>query len=133
MRKVYALFAILAGVLFSHAALAAGPRFDVSTTWVNELGSKMTITIASNGSVTGTYVSKVGCGAGNPFPLSGWYNNLAITFTVNWQQCNSLTAWTGHYVTSGGSARFTTLWYLAVGGAPTWSSTVAGADVFTEQ
>lgn len=133
MLKVYALFAILAGVLFSNTTLAADPQFDVSYTWVNELGSTMTFTIASNSSVTGTYVSKVGCEAGKPFPLLGWYNNLAITFTVNWYQCKSLTAWTGHWVTIGGSNQIVTLWYLAISGDQKWNSTVAGTDVFTLQ
>ena len=73
----------------------------------------------------------VGCGAGTPFPLSGWWNNQAITFTVNWQQCNSLTAWTGHRTSAGGS-RIVTLWYLAVAGPPQWNSTVAGTDTFTQ-
>lgn len=133
MRKLAIVLAALWVTLLSHVALAAGPAVGTSSVWVNQLGSTMTITIASDGSVTGTYVSAVGCGAGTSFPLAGWYNNLAITFTVNWQHCDSLTAWTGHWIASGSQQQFVTLWYLAVGGTVAWDSTVAGADTFTLQ
>jgi hypothetical protein len=70
----------------------------VSSVWVNELGSTMTIqSVGTDGLITGTYVTAVGCGAGTVRPLTGWWNNSAMTFTVNWQECNSLTSWTGNY------------------------------------
>ncbi len=105
--------------------LTAGTPF----VWVNELGSKMTTSWGADGLITGTYVSAVGCGAGTVRPLSGWWNNAAMTFTVNWQECNSLTSWTGNYNTG----KLTTLWQLSLSGPPTWDSIVAGTDTFTLQ
>jgi hypothetical protein len=133
MRTLSGIGAVVALALLSGTALAQGPALNTTTTWVNELGSEMTIAIGSNGAITGTYVSAVGCGAGTAFPLIGWWNNQAMTFTVNWgATCNSLTAWTGHWTSTGGS-KIGTLWYLAVGGPPQWNSTVAGTDTFTQQ
>ena len=105
--------------------LTAGTAYD----WVNELGSKMTTSWGTDGLITGTYVSAVGCGAGTVRPLSGWWNNAAMTFTVNWQACNSLTSWTGNY----NAGTIATLWLLTVSGPPQWNSIVAGADTFTLQ
>ncbi len=103
-----------------------------SSVWVNELGSTMTIqTVGSDGLITGTYVTAVGCGAGKVRPLRGWYNGGAITFTVNWQECSSLTSWTGNV--SATSPTIETLWQLAVSGPPAWNSIIAGADRFTLQ
>lgn len=133
------MFRAIAIALGLWVALGAAPAqaadlpMDAPSTWVNQLGSKMVITISSTGVVSGTYVSAVGCGAGNPYPVAGWYNNLAISFTVNWQTCNSLTSWTGHLVASGSTLQFDTLWYLALGGTVQWNSTVAGHDTFTYQ
>ena len=105
--------------------LTAGATYN----WVNELGSRMTTSWGTDGLITGTYVSAVGCGAGTVRPLSGWWNNSAMTFTVNWQECNSLTSWTGNY----NARKLTTLWQLTVSGPPQWNSIVAGADTFTLQ
>jgi hypothetical protein len=100
--------------------------------WVNELGSTMTIqSVGADGLISGTYVTAVGCGAGTVRPLRGWYNNGAITFTVNWQECNSLTSWTGNVASS--SATIATLWQLSLSGPPQWNSIVTGADTFTLQ
>jgi hypothetical protein len=97
--------------------------------WVNELGSKMTTSWGTDGLISGTYVTAVGCGAGTVRPLTGWWNNAAMTFTVNWQNCNSLTSWTGNY----NAGKITTLWLPTVSGPPQWNSIVAGADIFTLQ
>ena len=107
--------------------LTAGPTY----VWVNELGSKMTTSWGADGLITGTYVTAVGCGAGKVRPLSGWWNNTAMTFTVNWQECNSLTSWTGNLTSSG--VTIATLWLLALSGPPEWNSINAGADTFTLQ
>ncbi|MHA1152691.1 MAG: avidin/streptavidin family protein [Alphaproteobacteria bacterium] len=113
-------------------AVAAQQPLAASSVWVNELGSTMTIqTVGSDGLITGTYVTTVGCGAGKVRPLRGWYNGGAITFTVNWQECNSLTSWTGNITSSG--VTIATLWQLSVSGPAQWDSIVAGADTFTLQ
>jgi hypothetical protein len=52
-----------------------------------------------------------------------------MTFTVNWQECNSITSWTGNY----NAGTTTTLWLLTVSGPPQWNSINAGTDIFTLQ
>ncbi len=119
----------IASLVQSWAAAAQQLTVDTTYTWVNELGSKMTTAWGADGLITGTYVTAVGCGAGKVRPLSGWWNNAAMTFTVNWQECNSLTSWTGNY----NAGTIVTLWQLSVSGPPRWDSIIAGADTFTLQ
>ena len=120
---------MIASLVQSWTAAAQELTANATYTWVNELGSKMTTTWGADGLISGTYVSAVGCGAGKVRPLSGWWNNAAMTFTVNWQECNSLTSWTGNYA----GVTLTTLWLLTVSGPPKWNSIIAGADTFTLQ
>lgn len=119
----------------SHVALAQ-TKLTAGSSWVNELGSVLTInTVAANGLMTGTYVTNVGCSAGTPQPMTGWYysgsTGGAITFSVNWQSCNSVTSWSGQYNYSDGS--FRTLWYLTAAAAPSWNGINAGTDTFVPQ
>jgi len=132
MKDIFLRIAAVAFALcLSHAAgaqtLAAG------SVWKNENNSTMTLTSVdpTTGLLTGTFVTGVGCGQGKARPLTGFYNQGAITFTVNFEDCNSATAWSGQVTTAGN--QIVTLWYLAVSGAPAWDSTLAGSDVFTLQ
>lgn len=114
----------------------AQTKLTAGSSWVNELGSVLTInTIAPNGLMTGTYVTKVGCSAGTPQPMTGWYysgsTGGAITFSVYWQSCNSVTSWSGQYNYS--NASFQTLWYLTAAAAPSWNGINAGTDTFVPQ
>ncbi len=126
---------LVAGAMLIVSIVSGGPAVaqqltaDATYVWVNELGSKMTTSWGADGLITGTYVTAVGCGAGTAKPLTGWWNNSAMTFTVNWRECNSLTSWTGNYSTN----TLTTLWLLTVSGPPQWNSITAGADTFTLQ
>ena len=120
---------LIVSIVYGGPAVAQQLTADATYVWVNELGSKMTTSWGADGLISGTYVSAVGCGAGTVRPLTGWWNNSAITFTVNWQECNSLTSWTGNY----NANTLTTLWLLTVSGPPQWNSITAGADTFTLQ
>ncbi len=120
---------LIASIVSGGSAVAQQLTAGATYIWVNELGSKMTTSWGADGLITGTYVSAVGCGAGTVRPLSGWWNNAAMTFTVNWQECNSLTSWTGNF----GAGKINTLWLLTVSGPPQWNSIIAGADTFTLQ
>ncbi len=131
LRIVIRLAAVVFTLVLPHAAgaqeLAAG------TVWVNENNSAMTLTSVdpTTGLMTGTFVTGVGCGVGVVRPLTGFYNQLAITFTVNFQECQSATSWSGQMNPTGN--QIVTLWYLAVSGPPAWNSIIAGTDVFTRQ
>ncbi len=128
---------LVAGAMLIASIVYGGPAVAqqapaASSEWVNELGSILTIgSIGADGLMTGTYVSAVGCGAGTVRPMTGWYNKDAMTFTVNWQECNSLTSWTGNVASS--YVTIVTLWQLTVSGSPQWNSIIAGADTFTLQ
>lgn len=130
------------GVIVCWAILCATPqmahaqKLTAGSTWVNELGSVLTIdSVAANGLMTGTYVTAVGCGSGTPQPMTGWYysgnTGGAITFSVTWQSCNSVTSWSGQYNYSNNN--FQTLWYLTAASAPAWNGITAGTDTFVWQ
>ncbi len=120
---------LLVSIVYGGSAVAQQLTAGTTFVWVNELGSKMTTSWGADGLITGTYVSAVGCGAGTVRPLTGWWNNSAMAFTVNWQECNSLTSWTGNYY----AGTLATLWLLTVSGPPQWNSINAGTDIFTLQ
>jgi len=105
------------------AALAAG------SSWTNELGSTLTIdSVSADGTISGSYVSAVGCDAGTSFPMNGTVQGVAITFDVNWgANCGSVTSWTGAYDADMNAIR--TLWYLAQNTSE-WSGILAGANNF---
>lgn len=127
LRIAAVLFAVSLPVAAGAQELAAG------TVWVNANNSTMTLTSVdpTTGLITGTFVTGVGCGVGVVRPLTGFYNQGAITLTVNFQDCQSATSWTGQLSATGN--QIVTLWYLAVSGTPAWNSILAGTDVFTRQ
>lgn len=127
--RMIALAAVLAALVVAGPA-AAQSSLPVPSEWTNKLGSVMTLrTIEPDGRLSGSYVTAVGCGRGVTRPLTGWFNGGAITFTVDWQECDSLTAWSGNLDQSGQT--ILTLWHLAQSGPPQWNSIFAGADVFS--
>ncbi len=113
------------------------PRtFTAGTSWVNELGPVLTInSIGAGGLMNGTYTSTVGCGANKPQPMTGYYyagqSGGAMSFSVAWQNCNSVTSWSGQFNYTTGE--IDTLWHLSAAAAPAWNGTYAGADTFTRQ
>lgn len=107
---------------------------QAGASWTNELGSVFTINnIGTNGLLSGTYTTAVGCDAGQPQPVTGWYypgsGGGAMVFSANFQGCNSVTSWSGQYNNNTGI--FTTLWYLTAAGAPVWNGINAGTNTFT--
>ncbi len=108
------------------AVQAQSCQMPSGKTWKNELKSEMTVSIDGAGLVSGTYTTAVGCGAGRARPLTGICNGYAVSFTVNWQECASVTAWSGTY----SSGSISTLWHLVLAKQPSWDSTIAGADTF---
>lgn len=124
------------GVLWSTPSYSA-EVLTAGSSWVNELGSVLTITnVDGNGLMTGTYVTNVGCSAGTPQQMTGFFypgasSGGAITFSVYFQNCLSVTSWSGQYDSTDGS--FQTLWYLTSASPPVWNGIAAGTDMFTPQ
>ncbi|WP_433688058.1 avidin/streptavidin family protein [Micromonospora carbonacea] len=111
-------------------------------TWYNELGSSVTLTINSDGSITGAYNSAVGDASGN-YRLAGRYDTAspagtgrALGWTVAWRNdirdADSSTSWSGQYF-SGDQERIVTQWLLTSSTTPSqvWASTLVGHDEFT--
>lgn len=131
---------MLFGALVMSAALSSSALADTKlaagSSWVNEDGTVMAITaLAPNGLLTGTVTTQAGCGAKKAQPMTGWYYGAgaggALTFSVNWEGCSSVTTWSGQYSNATGS--FRALWLLANASAPTWNGTIAGAHTFVAQ
>jgi hypothetical protein len=133
-RTSFPFFAIFVVILLALPLPAhAQSKLTAGSAWVNELGSVLTITnVAPNGLMTGTYVTNVGCGSGVQQPMTGWYyqgpTGGAITFSVYWNGCNSVTSWSGQFDNQTG--RFKTLWYLTLAAASAWNGVNAGSDTF---
>ncbi len=147
MTRVIGFFIIL---FFSTTAMAFtsfkaenfkdfGSLAGTSTTWVNELGSIMTIDVGSDGSVSGTYVNNAqgtGC-QGTPYVLSGRITGNTIAFSVAWSNgtanCNSVTGWAGYaQVAANNTIQIVTQWNLAYI-TSTGGQIQNGADLFTYQ
>ncbi|MCJ7993567.1 hypothetical protein J5N58_02950 [Rhizobium cremeum] len=109
---------------------------STSTTWQNQSGSTMTITVDSNDQVSGQYINRAsGTGCQNsPYPISGRVDGNFIAFAVAWdngtENCNSVTGWAGYAQASGSTIEIVTQWNLAYqgGGGPAIEQ---GKDLFT--
>lgn len=107
-------------------------------TWRNQLNSTMELH-ASDGQLTGWYISPVGDAAGK-YALSGRYKSDVTPTTLGWtvvwnnaqHDSHSATSWTGQLLT-GQPNRLHTTWIL-VSERPTvsdlWSAAHVGMDVF---
>jgi hypothetical protein len=127
--KVAAKSIIIGLVLYSTSSIAGSCKIPTGKTWVNNLKSEMTANIDASGTISGTYTTAVGCGAGKARPMSGFCNGYAVTFSVNWQECVSTTAWSGTYA----NGKITTLWQLVLAKKPSWDSIVSGTDAFSQK
>lgn len=99
---------------------------DSTQDYLNQAGSAMTLQISDKGEITGSYRTAIGCGVGLERPLVGWKNGKAITFTVNFGKCGSLTSWVGHIQKNGD---IVTIWTLARGGE-SWDAKLTGTSTF---
>ncbi len=115
------------------ARMAQAQDLAAGSIWINQNNSKLLISSVdpNTGLMTGIFATGVGCGVGVQRPMTGFYNQGAMTFTVNFQECNSATSWSGQLSATG--TQIMTLWYLASSGTPQWNSIIAGTDTFTLQ
>ena len=117
--------------LTSRADFQPDPRTadSLTGTWVNELGSTMTLTVDADGTVTGSYTSAVG--DTTTYPLQGQAAADTIVFTVAFTATGSLTAWAGHY--NANTDNIDTLWHLVAqpDQGELWDATLAGFDTFS--
>jgi avidin family protein len=128
-------WALVIGIMTGNGAIAQ-PLTPGS--WKNQLGSVLTITnVGAGGQLTGTYVTGVGCDAGQPQQLTGWYydggsgGGGAIAFSVIWSGCSSITSWSGQYDST--TQNFQAMWHLPIAAPPKWNGIYLGTDTFTRQ
>lgn len=99
--------------------------------WTNDAGSRMVLKVDADGMVRGTYVTALGCRAGEEQPLVGSCNGTALTFSVNFHGCGSTTAWTATVRQTDDGPRIQALWQRAVGeDPPAWDAVTAGSSTF---
>jgi len=94
--------------------------------FTNQAGSSMSFAIDEKGAIKGSYISALGCGIGKKRPLTGWRNAKAITFSVNFEDCGSVTSWVGH---SSDLKEIETIWTL-VRGDESWDMKLTGISHF---
>lgn len=115
---------------------------NVAGSWYNELGSRMDLSIAENGGLTGQYWTAVGDAAGR-YPLVGWAEpaagltgSVAVGWAVLWRNADrnnhSITTWSGQYQMINGEEHILALWLLATETSvdDDWKSMLVGADTF---
>lgn len=115
------LVAISLAVLMSWTSGA-----DDTVSYTNQSGSTMSVAISDKGTVSGTYNTALGCGVGTSRPLKGFKNGTAITFTVSFEECGSITSWVGHIQDNGD---ISTIWTLARGNEG-WDAKLTGTSIF---
>lgn len=132
------LLGVLALVVTASVAQTIKPfdpygAFPKGTTyWANERGSTIRLNNDGNGKISGKFTTNVGCGKGIARPLVGLYNGNSVGFVVEFgADCSSTTSWNGT-LWVGTTNRLKTLWHLTKGGMPSWDSTIAGPDIFTQ-
>jgi len=115
---------LLTVILFMQMSFAYANE-SLTGTWRNDAGSEMELVEDLNGNLSGVYRTALGCEQGVAKPLVGWRNKNAVSFSVNFQDCGSLTAWSGHI----SNGKISTLWQLAKADAG-WNQILAGSATF---
>lgn len=117
------------------AKAGTGSAVDFSGTWVNELGSTMTLS-QSGDKLTGKYTSKVSAtDSTTSGPLQGYVDGDLISFVVHWSDFQAITTWVGQLNPKAATPQIDTLWQMTkqVANGEEWQSINAGADYFTRQ
>ncbi len=118
---------LVAATLTVQATQAAQADESDSLWYQNAAGSRMELIFSDTGGLSGTYVSALGCAKDTPAPLIGWSNGKAITFTVNFGDCGSITSWAGHVNDDG---TIDTIWTLSRGETSEWNTLLTGSAHF---
>ncbi len=118
---------------------APKPDVNFNGVWVNELTSKMNLSVSADGKVTGIYQTAVGSpGNWEEFDLVGFASGDLLSFTVNFGKYGSLTSWCGQHTDGAhGGAMIKTMWILAENVPDPqepknlWGAVLTGSNTFT--
>ncbi len=103
--------------------------------WRNQHGSEMNITSAENGRISGSFKTGVGAfDSEEEHALVGCTSGTLISFCVNFEKYNSLTAWAGQHTSPNGEDKIETMWHLARtlpdASDDLWAGIWTGSDTF---
>lgn len=118
---------LIVGILLLGAIPASAQVLAPFSTWVNNRGSILNVGwVAVDGAFGGTYTNNApGFQCHSTYPVNGIVNPTgAITFRVDFWDCNTVTTWTGRVA----GRRMPTKWVLIYNGRR-----MTGADYFTRQ
>lgn len=105
-------------------------------TWVNQLGSHLTLQVDGHGVLRGDYRSGMGPLAGRSHAVQGLYDAppdgspVLLSFLVDWTEAHCVTAWSGLCLVAEDEIRTTWLMTSETPPGEEWRATVIGHDVF---
>jgi len=114
-------------------------RKRYSGTWYNQHGSSMELSVSEAGEVSGKFRSGVGLShRDESFEMTGFSAGDVIAFIADFSKYETLSTWTGHFVTDAGAPEIQANWHMAVATPPRhgrdlWKGTWTGADVFRRE
>jgi hypothetical protein len=117
----------------ARAKAGTGTIIDFSGTWINELGSKVSL-VQANDTLTGTYTSAVSSGGSSTVgDLLGYVDGNLIAFVVHWRDFQAISTWAGQLEPHAQKETIKTLWQMTkqVPDGDEWASINAGSDIFT--
>ena len=132
--------------MFLEKILAEATRTDdddrsspsaISGRWRSRLGSTMELTVDSAHRIEGTFHTAVGSlDPTRPYPVVGFAEGDAISFSVDFGRHGSVAAWAGFHVEDDNGERLITHWHLTrpvphpPGEVDLWGALLAGSDEF---
>jgi len=105
----------------------------ISGEWVNQHGSVVTLELAPDGGLSGTFAAGAGFPSKKPVKVTGLCRADLVSFCADFHEHGSLTAWTGHIVDRDGGPTLELGWQMAVhvDESGTWKGLWTGHDQFT--
>jgi hypothetical protein len=108
---------------------------QVAGTWHNQHGSEINLVILDDGRITGTFRSGVGPAGqeAREFALTGFARNGVLSFCVDFERHDSMTAWVGQ-VTGFRCDKIDMMWHMVMNThcdqSRAWRSVMTGSDMF---
>ncbi len=117
------------------SASGTGANINFAGTWVNELGSEMTL-VQTGDTLTGEYTSTKSDGGGKTSGfLQGYVDGDLISFIVHWEEYQAITSWVGQLEPGSPKETIKTLWQMTkqVPQGEEWASINSGSDSFVRK
>lgn len=113
-------------------------QHDVSGTWYNQHGSRVTLRVAE-GALAGFFASSVGVQKRQEVKVVGFHAGNLVSFLADFAAQGSLTAWVGHVTGHGEESAMELQWQMTVAlpgkenPSELWRGIWTGSDVFRRQ